>query len=161
MKRKVCPATIDNISSGKPRNSLMFCITVVALLACFGACDTNSITSDFPNLSVIQGETEYAEARRFQFNQMEAGGDVEVYTFTVSNYGRNSMMVSKVEYSDPGNFTFFSSSLPGEIEPESNVAFVISFHPRVAGEYRSKIAIYFEEIKKPFILNIIGLAVKK
>ena len=143
---------------GRFAASVKLTLTALIVAAALTACPDTAPSAGTALLTVSQGSEIYDQTRVFNFAAAKSGQDTITRSFVVSNTGTASLSILKIEYSNPENFTFYSSSLPGSMELESESEFDFNFHPRYEGKHESDIAIYIEGYGEPVILHLAGEA---
>jgi hypothetical protein len=136
--------------------SAKFTLAAVLLVAVLTACPDTTLSTGSDLLTISQGSDIYDQAGTFSFTAAKSGEDTITRSFVVSNTGTASISILKIEYSNPENFTFYSSSLPGALEIENESEFDFNFHPRHEGRHESEISIYIDGYEEPVILHLVG-----
>ena len=128
---------------------------VVAIVA-FAGCAADTLPSDSSYLNISRGETDYTGSRSFRFDPIKKDSATIFYTFTISNTTKEHIEITRIECSSPDNFTFYSSSLPGELPPEGSIDFELGFHPLSEGSHESTLSMYLSGSEEPFIFQVFG-----
>ena len=128
---------------------------VVAILA-FTGCAADPLPSDSSYLSISRGETDYTGSRSFRFDSIKKDSATIFYTFTITNTTKEHIEITRIECSSPDSFTFYSSSLPGELPPEGSIDFELGFHPLSEGSHESTLLMYLSGSEEPFIFQVSG-----
>ncbi len=130
-------------------------LSVIAIVA-FAGCAADTLPSDSSYLSIRRGETDYTGSRSFRFDPIKKDSATIFYTFTISNTTKEHLEITRIECSSPDSFTFYSSSLPGELPPEGSIDFELGFHPLSEGFHESILSMYLSGSDEPFIFRVSG-----
>ena len=136
--------------------SVKLALTAVMFIAILTGCLDTALATGSDLLTISQGSDIYDQNKIFTFNAAKSGEDTIISAFVVSNTGTARISILKIEYSNPENFTFYSSSLPGALEVESELEFDFNFHPKHEGKHESDVSIYIDGYEDPVILHLVG-----
>ena len=131
---------------------LGLCISFIA------ACGSPSIPSDIPQLVVSRNQQDVPHKQAFDLGLTEVGTETVFYNFSVASVAKDPISITKIEYTNPEDFTILSNSMPGVVTREKDAGFEVSFHPGVRGFHESEISVYVEGFSKPFVLHLTGEA---
>lgn len=136
--------------------SVKSALTAILFAAVLTSCPNTTLSTGSDLLTISQGSDIYDQNKIFTFTAAKSGEDTITNSFVVANTGTTSINILKIEYSNPENFTFYSSSLPGALKLESESEFNFNFHPRHEGKHESNISIYIDGSDEPVILHLVG-----
>ena len=149
------PATAPVISrSAAHFAALALFILLVALVS---GCNDTSIPADVPQL-VVSRQQDFSQKQLFDLGIADVGKETVFYNFSVASTTKEPVHVTRIEYTNPEDFTILSNSIPGTITRDDEAGFEVSFHPSVRGPHESAISVYVDGFTKPFVLHITGEA---